>query len=62
MQQLTLNQVVAMLGLILAVSVYLALRRFGFPEKICWGASILSILIVAIFWTSVMLGAEDDDD
>ena len=62
MQPPTLNQIVAFLGLILAVSVNLALRKFGFPEKICWGASILSILVVSIFWTTVMLGADDDED
>jgi len=62
MQPPTLNQIVAFLGLVLAISVNLALRKFGFPEKICWGASILSILVVSIFWATVMLGAEDDED
>jgi len=62
MQPPTLNQIVALLGLVLAVSFNLALRRFGFPEKICWGASILAILITSIFWSTVQLGADDDED
>ena len=62
MRQFSLNQVVALLGLLLAVGMNLLLRKYGYPEKISWGASILSILGVAMFWTIVMLGAQDDDD
>lgn len=53
---------VAVLGLCLALSSYLVLHRYGFPEKICIGAGFLSILVVAIFWSCVLLGADDDED
>lgn len=59
---ITLNHMVATLSVCLALSSYLVLRRYGFPDKICIGASILCILLVAIFWTSVLLGTGDDDD
>ncbi|HEY9871644.1 MAG TPA: hypothetical protein V6D08_20980 [Candidatus Obscuribacterales bacterium] len=59
---LTLNQIVALLGLALSLAVYSLLTKFGVPEKIRWGAAILSILVVAIFWSAVQLGAEDEDE
>lgn len=62
MQQLNLNHLVAFLGLILSIAVYLALRKMNFPDKICMGASVLSILVVAIFWSAVLLGDDDEDD
>ncbi|HEY9786937.1 MAG TPA: hypothetical protein V6D17_16215 [Candidatus Obscuribacterales bacterium] len=59
---LSINHVVALLALVLSIGVFLLLKRYGLPERICWGAAILSILVVSIFWTSVLLGADDDED
>lgn len=59
---ITIHQIVALLGLALAISVYALLNRFGVPGKICLGAAILSILVVGIFWSAVQLGAEDEDE
>lgn len=53
---------VALLALVLSAAVYLMMRRYGLPDKICWGAAILCILVVSIFWTCVLLGADDDED
>ena len=61
MRQLNLNHVVAFLGLVLSIAVFLALRRMNFPDKICLGASVLSILVVAIFWSAVLVGDDDDE-
>ena len=58
---ITVNHMVAVLAICLAMSSFLVLRRYGFPDKICLGAAVLAILAVAIFWSSVLLGAEDDD-
>lgn len=62
MIRITINQIVAVLGLSLALAVFSLLTKFGVPEKIRWGATILSILVVAIFWSAVQLGADDEDD
>lgn len=62
MPLLAINHIVAILALCLALSSYLVLRRYGYPDKICIGAGILCILAVAIFWSCVMLGADDDED
>ncbi len=59
---LTVNHVVSLLGLVLALSSYLVLKKFGVPDKICVGAGILSLLVVAIFWSCVLLGTSEDDD
>jgi hypothetical protein len=59
---LTINHLVALLGLVLALSSYLVLKKLGVPDKICIGGAILSVLVVAIFWTSVLLGTEDEDE
>lgn len=59
---MSVNHLIALLALVLAIAVFLVLKRYGLPDKICWGASILSILVVSIFWTSVLLGADDEDD
>jgi hypothetical protein len=37
-------------------------KKYGFPDRICWGGAILAILGVTIFWSMVMLGADDDDE
>lgn len=58
----SIHQVVAVLGLLLSLAVYSLLGRFGVPDKIRLGAAILSILVVAIFWSTVQLGAEDEDE
>ena len=58
----TIHQIVAVLGLALALAVYSILTRWGVPERIRVGAAILSVLVVAIFWSAVQLGADDDDD
>jgi len=62
MVRITLDQIVAVLGLSLALAVFSVLTKYGAPEKIRWGAAILSILVVAIFWSAVQLGADDEDD
>ena len=62
MPLITINQIVAVLGLTLALSVYALLSKFGVPDKIRWGATILSVLVVAIFWSAVNLGADDEDE
>lgn len=60
--KISLNQAVAFLGLVLSASVFVLMTRYGIPEKIAFGSAILSILVVAIFWTAVNLGDEDEDD
>jgi hypothetical protein len=60
--QITIHQIVALLGLVLAISVYAVMSRFGVPYRICLGAAILSILVVGVFWSAVQLGADDEDD
>jgi hypothetical protein len=59
-----LNQLVAILALVLACCVALMLYKFGFPAKIIYGAAVLSILFVAIIWSTacLILGAFDEDD
>ena len=61
-KSITIHQIVALLGLVLAISVYAVLNRFGVPSRICLGAAILSILVVGIFWSAVQLGADDEDE
>jgi hypothetical protein len=56
------NHAVAFLALVLAVCVFAVMEKLGAPSKICWGSGILSILVVAIFWTAVNLGTDDEDD
>ena len=58
------NQVVAIFGLVLSCTAYLLLYKFGFPDKICFGAAVFSILFVALVWTTACLfsGAYQDDD
>lgn len=60
--RLKLNHMVAVLGLCLALSSYLVMHRFGFPEKVCVGAGFLSVLVVAIFWSCVILTDDEDED
>ena len=60
--KITLNQAVAIMGLILSLSVFLMMTRFGIPEKIAFGAAVLSVIVVSIFWTAVNLSEEDDDE
>jgi len=62
MTLLSINHVVAFLGFVLAVSVYLVMKRYHVPDKLAVGAAILSALVVSIFWTSVMLGTDEDDE
>lgn len=62
MPRVSLNYLVAFLGLILSISSYVLFKKFGFPDKICWGGAILAIFVVTIFWSGVMLGADDDDE
>ena len=56
------NHAVAFLALVLAICMYAMMQRMGAPSKIAWGSAILSILVVAIFWTAVNLGADDEED
>ncbi len=61
-RRITIHQIVALLSLVLAISLYGVLNRLGAPSRICVGGAILSILVVGIFWSAVQLGAEDEDD
>jgi hypothetical protein len=58
----SINRIVAVLGLVLALGSFIVLKHYGLPDKICVGAGVLSALVVAIFWSCVMLGTEDDDE
>lgn len=60
--RLSVHHAVAVLGFVLALAVYSMMSKFGVPSKIAWGSAILSILVVAIFWSAVNLGADDEDD
>ncbi len=62
MRNLTINHLVALLALVLSIASYLMMRRFHFPDKVCVGGAILCILVVAIFWSCVLLGTEEDDE
>lgn len=62
MPLIQLNHVVAILGAVLALSSYMVLKQYGAPDKICIGGAILSALVVAIFWSCVLLGTGDDED
>ncbi|MBS2000942.1 MAG: hypothetical protein U0103_01680 [Candidatus Obscuribacterales bacterium] len=62
MPAISINHVVAVLGAVLALSSYMVLKMYGAPDKICVGGGILSALVVAIFWSCVLLGAEDEDE
>lgn len=61
-RDLTINHVVALLGLVLSMTAYISLKRYGIPDKICVGGAILALLVVAIFWSCVLLGADDDEE
>ncbi len=60
--RLTIHHAVAVLAVVLALSVFQMMNRMGVPGKIAWGSAILSILVVAIFWSATNLGADDEDD
>jgi len=62
LRRFSLNHVVALLAMVLSMASYLMLHRYGVPEKVCVGAAILALLVVAIFWSSVLLGTDDDED
>jgi hypothetical protein len=57
-----LNQLVAVLGLILASCVFLVLHKLGFPDKIKYGTALLSILFVAMIWSTAELTLGGDDE
>lgn len=59
-----INQVIALLGLMLACCVFLALHKLGFPDKIKYGVALLSILFVAMIWSTanLTLGGDDEED
>lgn len=60
--RISLNHAVAFMGLVLSLSVFVLMTRYGIPERIAFGSAILSILVVAIFWTAVNLGDDDEED
>lgn len=60
--KLTIHHAVSVLAIVLALSVFEAMSRFGVPSKVAWGSAILSILMVAIFWSAINLAADDEDD
>jgi len=59
-----LNHIAAIIGLLLACCVFFLMHKFGFPDKITYGAAILSILFVAVVWStaSLILGGGDDEE
>ena len=59
-----LNQAVAIMALVLACCLALMLHKFGLPDKIVVGAAVLSILFVAIVWSTacIILGAFNEDN
>ncbi len=59
--KITLNQVVAFMGLVLSLSLFTLMTKYGVPEKIAFGSAILCIIVVAIFWTCINLGDDDED-
>jgi hypothetical protein len=60
--RLTVNHAVAVLAVVLALAVFQVMNRFHVPSKIAWGSAILSILCVAMFWSAINLGPEDEDE
>lgn len=60
--QINTNHVVFVLAILLALSVYVLMTKYGIPSKIAWGSAILCILVVSIFWTAVTLNLDDDDE
>jgi hypothetical protein len=58
----TVHHAVALLAFVLAMAVYQMMNLFHVPSKIAWGSGILSILVVAIFWSATNLGSDDEDD
>lgn len=60
--RISLNQAVAFMALVLSLSVFVLMTRYGIPERIAFGSAILSILVVAIFWTAVNLGDDDEEE
>ncbi|MBN8661896.1 MAG: hypothetical protein LCH63_00155 [Candidatus Melainabacteria bacterium] len=61
-RNLSVNHLVALLAFVLALASFLVLRRYHFPDKVCVGGAILSILAVGIFWSCVLLGTDDDEE
>jgi len=53
--------VVALLGLVLSIAAICLMKRFGLPDKLAVAAAYGSPCC-SIFWTSVMLGTDEDDD
>jgi hypothetical protein len=60
--RIRINHMVAILGLCLALSTYLVVKRFGFPDKLAIGAGFMCVLVVAIFWSCVLLTDDEDED
>lgn len=60
--RLTIHHAVAVLAIVLALAVFEMMNLFGVPGKVAWGSAILSILVVAIFWSATNLGSDDEDD
>lgn len=60
--KISLNHAVAFLGVVLGLSVYTLMVRYHVSERIAWGSAILSILVVAIFWTAVNLSDDDEEE
>lgn len=60
--RINVNHIVSFLALVLAAAVFSLFTRLGVPSKIAWGSAILSILVVAIFWSSINLGSDDEED
>ena len=62
---MSLNQAVSIFALVLSCCVALIMYRLRFPDRIVFGAAVLSILFVAIVWSTTCLILKDfneDDD
>jgi hypothetical protein len=60
--RITPNKIVAILGLMLGLAFFNILHKFGAPWRVCYGAFILFVLLVTIFWTTINLGNVDEDE
>jgi uncharacterized membrane protein len=60
---MNINQVIALFGFILACCVFLIMHKLGFPDKIKYGTALLSIIFVAVIWSTanITLGGDDDE-
>lgn len=58
----TVNHAVALLAIAMGLAVFQVLTRYGFPPRIGWAASILAVLVIAMFWTAINLTDTEEDE